>query len=190
MATNWEPAARQQQPTGGDRRISVRDAKAVENPLNADHDDPMRARGGIETKQERKEGTSGAARTKLFKVSGGTATGLDQQQSALPGRKEGGAQEVPEPVAGASAAADTATDEEDVTVENPLSKEMEEKRNAAAENGVPALNQAQQQALVTKKAVPGLLSFATIIVSLCQTTGMVVDVDIPWPSRWIQVRKK
>ena len=67
---------------------------------------------------------------------------------------------------------------------------MEEKRNAAAENGVPALNQAQQQALVTKKAVPGLLSFATIIVSLCQTTGMVVDVDIPWPSRWIQVRKK
>ena len=77
------------------------------------------------------------------------------------------------------------------TIENPLSApkagEGEEEEEADTTVTAPELNEEQQQALIAKKAVPSLLSFATIIVSLCQTTGMVVEVEIPWPSQWIQV---
>ena len=81
------------------------------------------------------------------------------------------------------------------TVENPLAA-------AAAKDPTPSEPEltsdhsarawytggAQQQALIRKKALPSLLSFAGLIVSLCQTTGMVIDVDIPWPAEWVQVR--
>ena len=69
------------------------------------------------------------------------------------------------------------------TVENPLATKAK-----ASELTTDELTTDQQQALITKKALPNVLSFATIIVSLCQTTGMVIEVEIPWPSEWIQVR--
>ena len=77
------------------------------------------------------------------------------------------------------------------TVENPLSAAnagKAEEEEGSASNKAPELDQAQQQALITKKTLPSLLTFGTIIVSLVQNTGMVIDVKIPWPTEWIQVK--
>ena len=77
------------------------------------------------------------------------------------------------------------------TVENPLSAAnagKAEEEEGSASNKAPELDQAQQQALITKKTLPSLLTFGTIIVSLVQNTGMVIDVKIPWPAEWIQVK--
>ncbi len=77
------------------------------------------------------------------------------------------------------------------TVENPISAAnagKAEEEEGSAPNKASELDQAQQQALITKKTLPSLLTFATIIVSLVQNTGMVIDVKIPWPAKWIQVK--
>ena len=132
---------------GGDRRISVEDGTAVES-----------ARGVAESAE--KSGPAAAeTRSRASSDSLDFAEGGEDRRVSVKGAK---------------------------TVENPLTKKAGKASDTTPKNP-EELDQAQQTALVTKKALPSLLSFATIIVSLSQTTGMVIDVDIPWPSEWIQV---